>query len=363
MLTSTALADSTEDLTPAWFTAALQEGGVLGADDRVEHVDAGLYGTGQFGLVARAQLGYAGPAAGAPDSVIVKLPSDDPGSRQLGVGIGAYEAEVRFYQEIAPRSSIDVPQLYWASYEPGTGRVTLVLEDLSRDWQVGDAVVGGTVEQAGAALEQIARIHGELWDDPGLRKLDWLASPARTEALFDGVPAALPAFRERFADRLEPQQFAAVERLAPKGAEYPARAWTGPMVVAHGDFRLDNVMFRRGADGLQANVIDWQAVRLAPPMVDAAIWLSSCLSATDRRRHQDALLRAYHERLEASGVEGFTFDDCIAGLRVCSLYVFLLSVGVSVTLAQSGRGDELFAGMVARAADFVTDMDAAGVLD
>jgi len=363
MPTSAVLADATADLTPEWFTVVLREGGALGPDAAVEKVDAGLYGTGQFGLVARAELGYVGPAGGAPQSVIVKLPSEDPGSRQLGIGIGAYEAEVRFYQEIAPRSSIAVPRLHWGSFEPGTGRVTLVLEDLSQDWQVGDAVAGGTVEQAEAALEQIARLHAELWDDPGLRDLDWLAAPARTQLLFDGVPAALPAFRERFADRLEPHQFAAVERLAPKSAEYPARAWHGPMVVTHGDFRLDNVMYRNRAGGTQATVIDWQAVRLAPPMIDAAIWLSSCLSADDRRNNQDALLRRYHERLLAGGVDGFSFDDCLASLRVCSLYVFLLSVGVSVTLAQSDRGDELFAGMVARAADFVTDLGAENVLD
>jgi hypothetical protein len=311
MSTSAVLADAIADLTPAWFTVVLRENGVIGLDAAVEKVDANLYGTGQFGLVARAELGYAGCAPEAPQSVIVKLPSEDPGSRQLGIGIGAYEAEVRFYQEIAPRSSISVPRLHWGSFEPGTGRVTLVLEDLSQGWQVGDAVAGGTVEQTEAALDQIARIHAELWDDPGLRELEWLASPARIQLLFDGVPAALPAFRERFADRLEPHQFAAVERLAPKGSQYPARAWRGPMVVTHGDFRLDNVMFRSGATGVQAKVIDWQAVRLAPPMIDAAIWLSSCLSAVDRRRNQDALLRRYHGRLRAGGVNDFSFDDCM----------------------------------------------------
>ncbi len=363
MPTSAVLADTTADLTPAWFTAALRTGGALGPDAAVEKVDAVLYGTGQLGLVARAELDYVGTADGAPKSVIVKLPSADAGSRQLGVGVGAYEAEVRFYQEIGPRSSISVPRLHWGSFEPGTGRVTLVLEDLSQDWQVGDAVAGGTVRQAEVALDQIALLHAELWDDPGLRGLDWLASPARTQLLFDGVPAALPEFRERFADRLEPHQFAAVERLAPKGAHYPARAWHGPMVVTHGDFRLDNVMFRGDATGMQAMVIDWQAVRLAPPMIDPAIWLSSCLSVEDRRNNQDALLRRYHDRLRQGGVDDFSFDDCVRNLQVCSLYIFLLSVGVSVTLARSDRGDEMFAGMVARAADFVTDLSAENVLD
>lgn len=357
------LADTPADLTPEWFTAALREGGVLPAGASVATVDAGLFGTGQFGLVARAELTYDGEAPGAPASVIVKLPSADAGSKQLGIAIGAYEAEVRFYQELAPRSTIAVPRPHWTSFEPGTGRVTLVLDDLTGGWQVGDAIAGGTVAQADAALGQIARLHGELWDDPGLRQLDWLAPIARTQMLFDGVPAALPVFRERFAERLEPHQLAAVERLAPKGAEYPSRAWTGPLVVAHGDFRLDNVLFREDAAGTHATVIDWQSLRLAPPLIDAAIWLATCLSPEDRRTHQDALLRRYHDGLLAAGVEGFSFDDCLASLRTCSLYVFLLSVGMSVQLARSERGDAMFAGMVAQAADFVTDLGAETVLD
>ncbi len=83
----------------------------------------------------------------------------------------------------------------------------------------------------------------------------------------------------------------------------------------------------------------------------------------DRRDNQDALLRRYHDRLRQGGVDNFSFDDCVRNLRVCSLYIFLLSVGVSVTLARSDRGDEMFAGMVAQAADFVTDLDAESVLD
>src|SRR5437764_1413325 len=94
-------------------------------------------GSAATDLATRAVLDEDEP--GAPESVIVKLPSDDPGCRELGVATGAYEAEVRFFSEIAPLSRIDVPRLHWGSFEPGTGRVTMVLEDLSEDWQVGDA--------------------------------------------------------------------------------------------------------------------------------------------------------------------------------------------------------------------------------
>src|SRR4051812_24296824 len=138
---SARLADSLDDLTPEWFTEALRAGGVLGLGDSVAEAKAGLFGTGQFGLVARVELAYDGTSG--PTSVIVKLPSTDPGSRGLGIATGAYEGEVRFYQELASRSSARVPRAYWTDFEPGTGRVTLVLEDLSVEGQVGDMVAGG----------------------------------------------------------------------------------------------------------------------------------------------------------------------------------------------------------------------------
>ena len=90
-------------------------------------------------------------------------------------------------------------------------------------------------------------------------------------------------------------------------------------------------------------MLDWQAVRLGPPLIDDGIYLSSCLSPEDRRAHEDDLLRGYHDGLVAAGVRDFTFEDCLESYRSSSLYTFLLTVGVSVTLEQTERDDEMFA--------------------
>lgn len=353
------LADSLDDLTPSWFTAALRDGGAIKPETSVVAADAALYGTGQFGLVARAELTYD---RDGPASVIVKLPSEDPGSRGLGVAIGAYEGEVRFYQELAPRTSMRVPRAYWTGFEPGTGRVTLVLEDLSGDWQVGDMIAGGSPEQNLAAVREIARGQADLWDAPDLRDLAWLSAPARTQMLFDNVPMAVEPFLARFGPHLSAHAVALVERLAPLGATYPARAWTGPMVVTHGDFRLDNVLFRPDGDGLAATIIDWQALRLGPPGVDVAIWLATSTDAATRRPQQDDLISAWHDALVAGGVTGYSRDDAVASVRAGSLWSFLLGVPMSLALQQSERGDAMFAALMARSADLVADLGADSVL-
>jgi hypothetical protein len=354
------LADSLADLTPQWFTAALHDGGAIKPETTVTTATAALYGTGQLGLVGRAELTYDGGEG--PASVIIKLPSHDPGSRGLGVAMGAYEGEVRFYQEIAPRTSMRVPRPYWTSFEPGTGRVTLVLEDLTGSWQVGDMMAGSSPAQNRAALAEIARLQADLWDTPDLREPAWLSAPARTQMLFDTVAGAVEPFLARFAPHLSPDAVALIEQLCPLGATYPARAWQGPLVVTHGDFRLDNVLFAPDGDALAATILDWQGLRLGPPGIDVAIWLATSMDPDTRRAQQDDLITGWHQCLLAGGVTGFSRDDAVASVAAGVLWPLLLGVPMSLTLQQSERGDAMFAALVARSAALAADLSAASVL-
>ncbi|HEY3605249.1 MAG TPA: phosphotransferase [Sporichthyaceae bacterium] len=355
---SATLADSLDDLTPAWFTAALRDGGAIKPETTVATADVALYGTGQLGLVARAELSYDGGEG--PASAIIKLPSHDPGSRGLGVAMGAYEGEVRFYQEIAPRTAMRVPRPYWSSFEPGTGRVTLVLEDLTADWQVGDMMAGSSRAQNRAALAEVARLQADLWDTADLRDLGWLSAPARTQMLFDQVAMAVDPFLARFAPHLSPDAVALIEKLAPLAATYPARAFQRPLVVAHGDFRLDNVLFT--PDCLAATIIDWQGLRLGPPGMDVAIWLATSMDPDTRRAAQDELITHWHNALVAGGVTGFSRADAIASVTAGVLWPLLLGVPMSLTLQQSERGDAMFAALVARSAELAADLGAGSVL-
>jgi hypothetical protein len=352
-----------DDLTPEWLTRVLREAEVLDGAVDVRAARPEVFGTGQFGLVIRTRLEYDGPAPDAPESVIVKLASLDPGSRGLAMAIGAYEAEVHFYREIAPLVDVALPRCLWAGLDSAAEQCTIVLEDLSDACIVGDNVRGGSVEQAGLAIEQLVKLQAPVWDDPRLRKLDWLADPGRTALLFAAVPQALPIFRDRFAGRCDPAHLDLAERLAPLAGRFPAVLAAGPQVVAHGDFRLDNLLFSTPPQPPAATVIDWQLARLASPLLDVAIYLAACLPPDVRRTHQHELLRAYHEGLVAAGVRGFSWASCREGLRRCSLYSFLLSIGVIVSLEATERGDAMALGIFAQSAEFVLDLNAADVLD
>jgi hypothetical protein len=352
-----AIVDTVDELTPDWLTSVLRRHATITPGTTVASARSTVIGTGQLGHVVRTALTYAGDGGGPP-TLVVKLPSADAGSRGLGAAMGVYEAEVRFYQHIAPLITARVPRMYGGAVDPETGRFTLVLEDLGPTAVPGDMIRGSTPEQTALALDELVPLQAPIWDSPDLTRHSWLRV-SRTEMLFAQVPHCVGPFRERFAGRLTPEHLALVEELAPRAPSVTQAAWQPPFVVGHGDYRLDNMMFGGTEDDPPIAVLDWQGARLAPPLLDAAIFLSACLTPDERREHERDLLHRYHSRLSAAGVGDFSLEQCWESYRACSLYPFLLTVAVSVTIAQTERGDAMWSRLLAGAADLVLSTGAA----
>jgi hypothetical protein len=362
-VTDAVIVDTIEELTPGWFTGTLRDGGTLSSAAAVSEVRSELMGNGQVGMVVRCELGYDGDAPDAPESVVVKLPSAEPGNRQIGIAMGLYENEVRFYREVAPQAGITVPRLHWGDVEPASGRITLVIDDLTTCAEVGDMIATATPEQAELAFAELVKLQAPLWNDPQLRSLPWLADPSRAQMLFDAVAPAIEPFKAAYGERLEPEHVALIERLGPKASTWPARALVDPLVVIHGDFRLDNMLFGTAPDAPPISILDWQACRLGPPLLDHSIFLGSCMSVEDRRTHERDLLRGYHQGLVDAGVRGFTFEDCLESYRISSLYPLLLTVSMSLFLAHTDRDREVWTQLLRGTAELVHDLGAATVLE
>lgn len=90
-------AERPEDISSHWITAALRHAGL---DVEIAEVAFSGIGTGQMADSFRFELSH-GAGSDAPSSVVVKMQAADELSRQAG-SRGAYEAEVRFYTELAP---------------------------------------------------------------------------------------------------------------------------------------------------------------------------------------------------------------------------------------------------------------------
>ncbi|WP_293048856.1 phosphotransferase [Mycobacterium sp.] len=354
------IVDSIDDIGADWLTDALRQADCL-PQGRVASFGSELMSVGQLGLVARFALTYEGAGSDVPPTVMVKLPSRDSGSRAIGVVLGVYESEVRFYQKIAPTVGVRVPRPHWSDIEPSTGRFTLLLEDLSEVGEPGDMIAGGTPDQAARALDALVELQAPRWSDPTLREEDWLAHPSRNQTMFAGVEPALPLFLERFGDHLDSGDRKLVEQVVPHANAWAERMTAGPTVVLHGDYRMDNILFPDDP-AAPAAVFDWQATRLGPPLVDASVYLGGCLSLEDRRRHERKLLSRYHDGLMSRGVTGFSFDDLWESYRWCVFYGLMLSVPFSVQLERTERGDALFAGMVRSYAQQARDLESMELL-
>ena len=88
-------------------------------DTRYEQVGVGV---GLMGELHKVSLGYDRAEPGAPASVIVKITSPFDSNREQGITLGMYEAEVRFYNELAGQASVRVPHCFLAELDPTPAR-------------------------------------------------------------------------------------------------------------------------------------------------------------------------------------------------------------------------------------------------
>jgi hypothetical protein len=150
-----------QSITPGWLTRALRAAGL---DVVVSEVSATPIGTGQMSSCDRLTVRYA--SGEGPSSLVAKRALDSE-ERRLEVA-RINETEVGFYRHLAPKLTIDVPQCWFAGLAGGGVEFTLLLEDVAPCRQ-GDQNAGCSVEQARAAVVNLAGLHGPTWRDPDLR--------------------------------------------------------------------------------------------------------------------------------------------------------------------------------------------------
>ena len=144
--------------------------------------EAERVGTGQVGMSVRYRLSYAERApAGAPASVVAKLPSPDDVSRATGVQLRNYEREVAFYRGVAATVDIRTPHCYHADWDADSGDFVLVLEDLAPAVQ-GDQIAGCSVVEARIVLDELAKLHAPRWADPASTTSSGSAAARRATA-------------------------------------------------------------------------------------------------------------------------------------------------------------------------------------
>ncbi|MGA1260828.1 MAG: phosphotransferase [Ilumatobacteraceae bacterium] len=335
---------------------------------RVESVHDEPIGTGQMSESRRLHLTYSAPCD-LPTTMIAKFPSDDPRSRATGKATRCYEVEASFYRDLRDALDVGAPRCYFVERDDATDDFLLLLEDFAPCRQ-GDQIKGCTLHEAEACIDELVRLHGPLWNSPFLATLPWLnrssdSDRSGSQALMRQV---FPGFLARYADRLDPHARRVGEEFVRDAGGYFRRTLPHRTVV-HGDFRLDNLLFRAaggatdGAGGAGAGstaggvgVVDFQTVTHACGPQDLAYFIGAGLTTEARRTYERDLVARWAEELRRYGVQ-LRADDAWLEYRRYAFAGFVMAVVASMIVKQTPRGDEMFMAMANRHGVHAADLD------
>lgn len=361
---------TTDEITPAFLTDALRSTGTIGRDTSVAEVHHETIGEGVgiVGQLARLTLRYAGPATGAPGSVVVKLPSHLPENRAVGDHFRFYEREGRFYDQIGGKVRLRTPRCFWNHIDPATNTFGLLLEDLSRRTMISQ-IAGLGADRARQALGALAGLHAEWWASPALDGLDWMPRLEDPVNLAAGQQYrdAWPLFVERIGDALPAKALAVGDRVK---EQYESLILTGvaeaPTTVCHGDFRADNLMFDDAPDAEDAiAVLDWQISFRGPAVTDVTYLLCQSMTVEERRASEADLVRGWYDALLDGGVPGddYPFERAWEHHERNMLGATVYPVTAMGAMDPANeRGRELVTQMAVRAFTAALDHDAARFL-
>jgi hypothetical protein len=308
-----------DDLSLGWLSAHLG-GGRLTAFD-VEPIAAGV---GMIGELARLRLHWAESEAG-PASVVVKVAASNLATRQLVALFNFYGKEVGFYQELAHRTRTRTPRCHAAYFDPDAQEFVLLLEDGGTG--LVDQIEGCTRKQVWVLLDELSALHASWWQDPELDDMAWLQrlrEPIYTVGVPIGIEQTWPQTSAILGETV-PGWF--LERWDDFRAAVPdllRRLDAMPRTLAHGDARLDNLLFDAGDSAVM--VLDWQVVVHAPGILDVGYFMSQSVPV-ELRRSMDADVVAHHrQRLVDLGVSPPGIDELWEGYRLACLYCFVYPV-------------------------------------
>lgn len=347
------IASGIADITPHWLTSVFHREGV---EAKVSSIAASAIGTGQMGSCYRLFIEYA--AGAGPATLVVKLPSDDPQRRASDAF--TYRCEVGFYREVSPRVTLRRPRCYFAARSDSGEEFTLLLEDLAPARQ-GDQIVGCTVDQARAAVVNLAGLHAPLWCDSSLQALDWLVPNGSDFAELSATfyRDATEKFLRRYS--LSDETTAALKAFAASAQRWWERP-AHPFALLHGDYRLDNLLFG-GADAqVSAVAVDWQSCTLGNPLRDVAFMTVTGLRADERRGAERDLVAAYRAALRDEGVGDYGDNECWEDYRLGVFHAAVVTVFGATAAKPSDRGDRMFTTMAERTATAMIELESLSLL-
>lgn len=215
---------------------------------------------------------------------------------------------------------LPIPKCYYAHYSAGSNEPeqptapesVLVLENIRPNGFISaDFSRGLTLNQATAAIEAIATVHGMSL---ALKIKEGKLLPERYPFLFQTTRAS--DSYQQLVERGLPQLSGFLEKrqglenilealnvIRPKTKDIIEQLLSPdePMaLITHTDFWCNNLMFHEDESSCICSILDWQMVTYSRPTNDIALLIVSSLPAELRRLHTDTLLDNYWQSITAT---------------------------------------------------------------
>ena len=96
--------------------------------------------------------------------------SSDRTSPVRGVLKAVYEREFVAYSTVIPATpDLHAAKLYYFDFDPVSGDVIFLMENMNQFYSVGNQLEGCSVNDAKAILSEIAKLHGTWWNHPRIQ--------------------------------------------------------------------------------------------------------------------------------------------------------------------------------------------------
>src|SRR5262249_32981945 len=297
-------------------------------------------------------LTYDKAEDGAPATVVVKLPASMKEAMDVAESTHAYEREIRFYREVAPRTPIRVPHMFATIMEPSDNVFILVMEDL-KGLTTGDQVLGMSRAQVVAAVQTIAPLHAQWWNGDQRQALPWVPSVEQQLTMLSLTPevirTAWPLFLETFGDSVPPGGRALGERIIQHLEGILAAFAKGTPTLVHFHCRADNLFIDNLTRKAPIVVVDWQLTMWGLGAYDVARLVGGSIPPAERGGHHEEMVECWHQGLTAAGVTGYSLEEAWHDYRLSAIVALLNPVRVHYMFKTGGaRGMALGAAMTER---------------
>lgn len=344
-----------EAIDLAWLNHALQSVCEPTTNRIADFQIQGTAGRGFLSAVPRIGLSYARPAAGLPETVIVKMPSAIAMERSEGDHFDAYRRETAFYRNCANEAPCRPPRCYFTDMDDRA--FVIVMEDL-RHCRFVDQVDGMNVDDALTAVRSLARLHAAYWQTDRQSKLPWLPAFSEFARIYPpriatGKLLAIRNFGHLY-DHEVLQTFDIAERVFP---EVVNQLNALPGTLLHVDARADNMAFDAIPGPQAVRMLDWQLTAYGPAAFDLTYFLMHSMETNVRREAHEDILGAYLNELCADRAVVYPFSTLKEdmGLAGCFMYGFMS--WVSNFVMPDAKGLEISSRTIPRVCALLNDLD------